>query len=96
MRSPADNSPLLHRADKVGLANCTQPVGDDDRSAIAQKPVQSFLNQRFGGGIDARRGFIENENLRIGQDRSGDADQLALTHREVGPPFQDLGLVTVG
>jgi len=39
---------------------------------------EAFLDEHFGFGIKARRGFIQNQDARIGQNGAGDGNTLAL------------------
>ena len=51
---------------------------DDERRAILQQLVQSFLNQRFGSSVHRARRLIENQNLGIECERPGKGEQLPL------------------
>ena len=46
--------------------------------------VHGLLDQHLGAGIDRAGGFIQDQDLRVGQDGPGDGQQLHLALRDVG------------
>src|ERR1700733_5005159 len=44
----------------VGAAHGGEAVGDDEGGAAAHEVAQTFLDERFGFGVQAGSGFIEN------------------------------------
>src|ERR1700679_3998770 len=56
----------------VGAAHGGEAVGDDEGGAAAHQVAQTFLDERFGFGIEAGGGFVENQDARIGEDSAGD------------------------
>src|SRR5258706_13706486 len=56
---------VMQDDDAVGAANRRQPVRDRQTSAAAHDFFQSVLDQRFGLGIDSRRGLVHDENFRL-------------------------------
>ena len=71
--------PMVDVADHVCVLDGGQSVRDDEARTPLQQVVQSGLKRLFGTRIDVRRGFVENQNTRIGQKHAGKRDQLALT-----------------
>ena len=57
-------------------------MGDDQRRAAAQQPVERALDQQLGRAVDVRRRLVEDQDPRVGEERAGDRDQLALAGRE--------------
>jgi hypothetical protein len=55
----------------------------------------AFWMSIFGVGVDGGGGFIEDHDARIGQQRSGEGDELLLPHRQPAAPLAHLGLVSV-
>ena len=51
---------------------------------------------RLGLGVEARGGFVEDEDARIGQDGAGDGESLALAAAEFYAALADDGVVSVG
>ena len=44
---------------------------DNDSSDFAEYSAQGFGDRRLGVDIEGREGVIENQDARLGQDRSG-------------------------
>ena len=57
----------------------------------ASSAVERVLDQRLGDRVDVGGGLVQDQDARVGQHGAGDADQLALAHRQVDPAFQDRG-----
>ena len=60
------------------------------------KVVQGFLNLALRLGIDRRRGFVENQNPRVDQQRPGDRNSLPLAARERLAALAHQRVVAVG
>jgi len=88
-------TPVIQDNDAIGIANRGEAVGDDDRRPACQDLFQSLLEQVFGLGIDACRCLVEQENGRVGQNRPGKADELALSHTQVLTPLLEHRIVAV-
>ena len=58
--------PMVDVADHVRVLDGGQSVRDDEARTSLQQVVQSGLKRLFGTSIDIRRGFVENQNARIG------------------------------
>jgi hypothetical protein len=69
---------VLHHQDLVGTPDRRQAVGDDDRGAAAQQPVERTLDENLRRAVDVRRRLVEDENARVGEEGARDRDQLAL------------------
>ena len=68
---------------------------DDEARTPLQQVVQSGLKRLFGTSIDIRRGFVENQNARIGQQHSRERNQLALTCGKRGTTLLHHRIVSV-
>ena len=68
-------------------------MGDDQRSAAGENGVQRVLHQPLGGRIERRRGLVEYDDRRVGEDDTRERDQLALTGGEPGAVLADVGVV---
>ena len=78
MGSSLDDAAVLEHQDHVGIADRRQPVGDDERRAAAHQLAHGVLDQHFRARVDAARGFVQNQNRRIGEERPRDRQQLFL------------------
>ena len=72
-----------------------QPVRDDQHRADGTHLFQRILNQKLGLGVNIRRGFVQNHNAWLVDDRPRKAQQLALPGGEVVPALADLLVQTV-
>ncbi len=79
----------------VSLADGAQAVGDDEGGAPGHEAQERFLNVEFGARIDAARGFVQDQDARVGEEGAGDGQQLALALAEIVSLFGDLGLVAL-
>ena len=73
---------LVHHDDLVGALNGAEAVGDHDRGAAFDHAGQRVAHAEFGFGVDARGGFVEDEDLGIVRQRSGERDELLLAGRQ--------------
>ena len=60
-----------------------QAMGDDQRGAALRQLGQRALDGHFGGGIERRGGFVEDEDRRVLEEDAGDGDALLLSAREL-------------
>jgi hypothetical protein len=63
----------------IGASNGAQAMRDDKCRSAGHESRESFLDQGFAFGIEARCRLIQNEDSRISQNRSRDSHSLALT-----------------
>ena len=78
VRAVLDQLPSIDDIDPMRRTDRAQPMGnDDDRAAFADLR-HVLLNDRFGFIVQRAGGFIENENARVGHQRAGNRNPLAL------------------
>src|SRR5262245_32471624 len=93
MRSSFDDFTCFEDENLIGALDRRQAMGDyEGRPALAQS-FEAVLNHGFALAVEARRGFIENQNLRICQNRARYCDALALTAGEPDAALADDGVV---
>jgi hypothetical protein len=51
---------------------------DDKAGPVRHQALERFLNKAFGGGVDAGRGFVQDENRGVLEQRASNADPLLL------------------
>ena len=61
----------------------------------AKQPPQPLLDARLGVQVDVRGGLVEDEDARVGDQRAGERDQLALPGRELCAALADFRVVAV-
>ena len=95
MRAAFHDFALMHHAYLVGIADCRQPVGNDESGAVFHQPVKSLLHQTLALGVESRCGLVENQQRRILEYRARDAYALALSARQPASAVADIGVVAL-
>ena len=96
MRARVDHATLVDHRDALGQPQRRTPVSDEDRGAVGHEVAQRVVDRLLGRGIDRRRGVVEHEDPRIGEDRSGQRDALALAAGQREPALAHHRVVAVG
>src|SRR5215204_414608 len=96
VRAALDDLPLFEDEYLVGAADGREAVRDDEGRPPAPQRLQPVLYQRLALAVQARRGLVEDQNLRLGQDRARDGDALPLPARELHAALADDRVVAVG
>ena len=91
-----DDPAVVEHDDPPGLADGREAVGDDDRRAPGQQAAQAGLDAALGVQVDVRRRLVEHEDARVGDERAGEGEQLALAGRELRAALADLGRSPLG
>lgn len=78
MGTDLQNVAVLHVQDAVGIADRQQSVRDDETRAPLHDMLHSLCDEQFRLGVDLRGGFVENQNIRIGQYDACNGKQLLL------------------
>ena len=81
---------VVEHTDLIGILDRTQTVGDGHRGTRLHQTLQGILYQALALGVEGRGGFVEDEDRRILQDGTGDADALALSARESSATIADV------
>ena len=58
-------------------------MGDDKAGAALHQAQQRFLDARLRARIHAAGGFIQDQDVRVGQDGAGDRQELVLARAEI-------------
>ena len=82
--------------DGVALADGRQSVGDDDHGAPCRDGGKVGLDDLLALGIERAGGLIQNQDTRVGYQRAGDGEALALAAREVGAALLDGCVIALG
>ena len=83
---------VIQDKDLVGVFDGREAVGDDEGGTADHEFVERILHDLFALRIERGSRFVEDEDLRILQDRSCDGDALALTAGEDETAIADLGI----
>ena len=71
MRAAFDDLAVVHDQNHVRTADGRQAVRDDERGAARHDLFDGVLNKPLGHGVDGAGRFVEHENARVGQQRTG-------------------------
>src|SRR3984885_7230969 len=95
VRAPLQDQATLHHQDLISPADGRQPVGDHKRSASLHQVAQAILNHGLRLRIERRSRFIEDENARVGQNRTRNRKPLTLAAGKFDPPLPHNRVVTL-
>src|SRR4051812_9953415 len=87
---------MLDDDDQVGMSDRAEAVRDDECRSAFEQLGEGLLDQLLALGVEAAGGFVEDEDLWVGEDRAGDAETLALAAGELKAALTDERVVPVG
>jgi len=96
VRAGLGHATVVHHDDPVSARRRGQPVRDHDRGAPRGQRVGRGVHRRLRGQVERGSRLVEQQDVRVGELRSRQCDQLALTGRQVAPPLADLVVVAAG
>ena len=73
---------LVDDDDTVALLNRGHPMCNDDGSTALHGAVKSLLHDLLTLLVQGRRSLVQNQNLGVLDEGTGDSDSLLLTTRE--------------
>ena len=72
---PASSDPaVVDHDDAVGEPQRRTPVGDEDRRAARHQLAQRRVDLLLDAGVDRRRGVVEDQDARVGEQGAGERD----------------------
>src|ERR1051326_2895433 len=96
VRSHLADLAFVKHDDLIRALDRGKPVRDHDRGPSVEKFSNRLLDQDLAFGIDARRRFIQDEDLRVEGERAGERDELFLSDGKRGPPLLHFFVVRAG
>src|SRR5688572_15609678 len=93
VRAVLGEPPAIEHEDAVGVTNGGEPVRNDERGAPLEQPVHGFLHQRFALAVERAGRFVEDQDLRVAQNRARNGDALALPAGELRAAVAHHGVV---
>src|SRR4051812_15597898 len=96
VRALLDDPAVLEHDDLAGALDRGQPVRDHDRGAAGQQAPQAVLDPALGVHVDVRGGLVQDQDPRVGDERAGERDELALPGRELHAALADRRVVALG
>ena len=94
MTARFDNGFSAQQINPIDIANCRQPVGNDDGSPALHQLFQRTLYQLFTFIIQRTGRFVQNQNLRILQKQPCNTDPLPLSARQGDPLCADQRIIS--
>src|SRR5213083_3229435 len=82
VRAPLHDPSFRQHDDEIGMVHGGEPVGDHEDGAMRHQPIDRFLHEALGFGVECAGGFVEDQNRWIAQQRPGNRDPLALPAAE--------------
>ena len=95
VRASLDDASVVEDDDEVGAANRGQAVCDDERCSSCQQVTQPSLDPALGTDVDGGRRLVEDQDVRIGEQRAGERDELPLAQREPEATLSELRVVSL-
>lgn len=86
----------MHHDDAVGLLHGGDALRDDNLRRVRDLVVERLADHLVGLRVDRARGIVEDQDLRLLEQRAGDAQTLALAARHIRAALLDVGVVLVG
>ena len=96
MRAGLDDVPLVHDDDRIRILDGGEAVRDDQARAAFHQAVHGLLDVFFSARIDVRGRLVEDEDVRVREERTADGDELPLALRDVVAGVGEQGLVSFG
>ena len=96
MGSHGADAAAIHNDDTIRILHRGDPLGNDDLCRFRDKLPESLANQRIRAGIHSACGVIQNEDLGLFQQSTGDTEPLLLAAGNIASPLFDIGIVISG
>lgn len=96
MGADVGKAPVLEDGDAVGEVEGGAAVGDEEGGPALHDVLQGLVDLVLDAGVHGGGGVVEDEQPRVGEDRAGEGDALALAAGEGEAVLADLGVVAVG
>ena len=95
MAADGVDTPVIEHDDTVCILHRADALRDDDLRRVGNVGRERLLNLRIRARVDGARRVIENEHLRLFQQRAGDAQALLLAAGDVRAALLDIGVIAV-
>ena len=93
VRSNLRDAAPIHHHDFVRPPDSGEPVRDHDHGAIAHQRLERLLHQNLRFRIQMRRGFVQNQDGRVLEQRPRDGQPLPLSSAQLDAALADHGVV---
>lgn len=82
VRAELRHAAALEHRDEVSAFDGREAVGDDDPGAVLEQPLRRRDHARLRHRIHPRRGLVEDDDLDVACEQTGEGDELRLPRRE--------------
>src|SRR5699024_4804261 len=82
--------------DPVGILHRGHTLGNDNLGGVGNLLQEGLANHGVGTGIHGGGGIVENQNLGLFQQCTGDTKTLTLAAGDVGAALLNVGVVALG
>ena len=79
MLAAFDNLPIFQYQDYIRVADRGEAMGDHEGCTAFEEFVEGFLDEALGACVHTRRGFVQDEDARVGKRGARNREQLALS-----------------
>src|SRR4029078_7175100 len=85
----------LESADRGAARDRRQAVRDDERRAAGQELAERPLDPALCSDVDRRGRLVEDQDPRVGEERTGKGGELAWPEGEPRPALPEVGVVAL-
>ena len=89
-------SAVIHYNDLVGVHHRADALGNNDFCGIGDFLTEGLADQGISLGIHGTGAVVQNKDLRLAQDRTGNAQALLLPAGNIGTALLDIGIISIG
>ena len=89
-------SAVIHYNDLVGVHHRADALGNNDFCGIGDFLTEGLADQGISLGIHGTGAVVQNKDLRLAQDRTGNAQALLLPAGNIGTALLDIGIIPIG
>ena len=86
---------VVQNDDLIRMHDGGDPLGDDDLRAAGQAPGKPLPDLRLCGRVHRAGGIVQDQHLRLLQNRPGDAEPLFLAAGHIHATLPQIRLITV-
>ena len=87
---------VIHNHDQIGILHRCDTLSDNQLGSTGDFLPEGLADHSIGGGIHRGGRVVQNQNFRLLQQRTGNAQALLLTAGNIGTALLNAGIVAVG
>lgn len=94
--APIRYAAIFDHVDDIGLTDQAGPVAGQDGGSSGHESIERGNDGGFRVGFNAAGGFVQEENGRVCEKGTRNADSLPLTAAEPHAPFANFSVISAG